>query len=46
MYDLGQVVLDDHRSSDSFISRYRCNNLPTIQREELKKGTEKEEMER
>ena len=46
VYDLGQVVLDDHRSSDSFISRYRCNNLPTIQREELKKSTEKEEIER
>lgn len=45
IYDLGQVVLDDHRSSDSFISRYKCTNLPKVERKISKKGVEKEEAE-
>lgn len=31
IYDLGKVVLDDHRSSESFFSKYRCDNLPKIE---------------
>ena len=46
VYDLGQVVLDDHRSSDSFISRYKCNDLPTIQRKKMKRDIGEDERER
>lgn len=44
IYNLGQVVLDDHRSSDSFISRYRCEvKQPIIYTSGAIDKTEKED---
>lgn len=37
IYSLGQVILDDHRSADSFIAKYKCNNLPPIEQTNPKK---------
>ena len=40
IYDLGQVVLDDHRSAESFISNYRCANLQPITKSRIQKDEE------
>lgn len=46
IYDLGQVVLDDHRSSESFISKYRCTNLQQATIRRTKQQIKEEEFER
>lgn len=49
IYNLGQVVFDDHRSKDSFIGKYRCSDtsttgIPNVTQKKIKR--EESEVER
>lgn len=45
IYGSGKIILDDHRSNDSFISRYRCKDLSPIEKRVSRNKVDKDEEE-
>ena len=45
IYDLGQVLFDDHRSRESFVQKYRVSPSETVARSNFQVHSSKEENE-